>query len=132
MKILASTANEARVEGSPTIDDAKAQELVEGYSTVVKAFLVATALVVAGATVVVGVVGSKLQIHSIDDLRTKGHERMQPRAEAIRQSVEPWKKWAQQRSRNWNMDDNKRNVISGPFAEALGLKQLVTEKVRKN
>lgn len=39
--------------------------IFSGGNSVMKAFLIATALVVGGATVVAGVVGSKLQIRSV-------------------------------------------------------------------
>ena len=36
---------------------------------------------------------------------------------------------AQIKNKQWNMDDNKRNVISAPFVENLGLKQLLKDEV---
>lgn len=126
VKILASTANESRMEGMTTMDDARAKALVDGYAIVMKAFLIATALVVGGATVVAGVVGSKLQIRSIDDIPIKGREHMQPRVELIRESFEPWRQWVQKRSRDWNIGDSQRSAAS----EVLGLNQTV-EEVKK-
>ncbi|KAI5054618.1 hypothetical protein GOP47_0029763 [Adiantum capillus-veneris] len=116
---LASTANEARREGTPTIDDAKAKALLEGYGVVLKAFLIATAIVVGGATVAIAIVVSKLQIHSLDDIRIKSHEHMRPQMEAVRKHFEPWRQWVQKRSEN----KGQRSA----FAQALGLKQLADE-----
>eukprot|EP00250_Pteridium_aquilinum_P001418 c11613_g1_i1 orf=44-847(+) len=131
VRVWASTANEARIEGMPTIDDEKAKALVDGYSSVMKAFLIATALVVGGATVAGGVVVSKLQIHSIDDIRIKGHEYMQPRVEAVRESFDPWKRWVQERSRDWSIGNNQQNAVGAPFAKVLGLKELVEDEGKK-
>lgn len=112
----------------PSIDEAKAKALMEGYTVVMKAFLMGTALVVGGAIVAAGVVSSKLEIHSIDDIRSKGHEYMQPRAEAVRQNVEPWKQWAQQRSGYWKLgDSSQHNAVSADLAKVLGLRQPLKE-----
>ncbi|MCO5605315.1 hypothetical protein L7F22_059497 [Adiantum nelumboides] len=123
VKISASTANEARQEGMPTINDAQAKALLEGYGVVLKAFLIATAIVVGGATAGIAILVSKLQLHSLEDVRIKGHEHLQPRIEAVRRRFEPWREWVQKRSNN----KGQRTAMGGPFAQAVGLKQLADE-----
>lgn len=95
VKILASTANEARMERSPSIDPSRTQDAVEAYFFVLKAFAAATTLLVGGVTILAGVACSRLEINSVDDIRTKGLKYMQSPTEAIRQQFEPWKQWAE-------------------------------------
>ncbi|KAH7422798.1 hypothetical protein KP509_12G026200 [Ceratopteris richardii] len=132
VKLMASTANEARfLDDTPTMDDAKAKALVEGYGVILKAFAVATALVIGGATVATTALMSKLQIHSTDDIRVKGSEHMQPRAEAIRSLFEPWRQWVQERLKNPDVKKSQRRAIGTPFAQQMGLKQLANEVEEK-
>lgn len=111
------------MEYIPNIDAARARAVVSGYFSVFKAFAVATTVMVGGTTLLAIYVGSVLQINSIDDVHTQGHEYMLPRVEAIRQQFEPWKNWAEQKSKAWHMDEHQYKTYGTNFAESLGLKQ---------
>ncbi|KAI5068927.1 hypothetical protein GOP47_0015228 [Adiantum capillus-veneris] len=122
LKLVASTANQARMEGFPTMDDTRVEAFVEGYSTVMRAFLIATALIVGGSSIAVGTIASKAQIHSVEDIRTKGHEHIRPWAKAIDKRFEPWKQWVHQHGVGWRMGDQYRIDGTAPFAEVFGLR----------
>ncbi|KOM46751.1 hypothetical protein LR48_Vigan07g045500 [Vigna angularis] len=59
-----------------------------------KAFAVATAFVFGGAALVFGTVASKLELHNISDIKTKGKEYVEPQLESIKEQFAPFKIWA--------------------------------------
>ncbi|PNT76133.1 hypothetical protein BRADI_1g44640v3 [Brachypodium distachyon] len=90
----ASTANERRHDGHPPpMDPEKLKSVIAGYSQVGKAFVAGTILVFGGATAVLLYTAHKLQLHSVDDVRTKGKDTVQPHADMIKEQIAPLRKW---------------------------------------
>ncbi|XP_077211501.1 coiled-coil protein [Tasmannia lanceolata] len=98
--IIASTANDLRLDRHTTsIDPEKMKDAAAGFSRIAMAFVFATTIVFGGATVVLAVISSKLQLRNIDDIRTKGRDMLQPRSEMIREQLIPLRGWAENMSR---------------------------------
>ncbi|KAG8076214.1 hypothetical protein GUJ93_ZPchr0006g40970 [Zizania palustris] len=90
----ASTANERRRDRNPPpMDPEKLKAVIAGYSQVGKAFAAATILVFGGATAVVLYTADKLQFNSVDDVRSKGRDAVQPRAGMIKEKIAPLRNW---------------------------------------
>ncbi|KAG1327044.1 hypothetical protein COCNU_01G009780 [Cocos nucifera] len=106
-KFSASTANELRHDRYPPMDSEKLKAVVAGYSQIGKAFAVATMMVFGGATVVFLLTAHKLQLHSTDDIRTKGRDLIQPGADIMREQMVPLRNWAENMSRKWHIEDGK-------------------------
>ncbi|XP_052158231.1 uncharacterized protein LOC127775952 isoform X1 [Oryza glaberrima] len=90
----ASTANERRRDRHPPpMDPEKLKAVIAGYSQIGKAFIAATILVFGGSTAVLLYTADKLQLHSVDDVRTKGRDAVQPRADMIKEQIAPLRSW---------------------------------------
>ncbi|CAD6223458.1 unnamed protein product [Miscanthus lutarioriparius] len=89
-----------------------------------KAFIAATFLVFGGATAVMLYTADKLQLHSVDDVKTKGKDALQPRADMIKEQIAPLRSWAEEMSRKWHFEGNKeakeKSVIIRELSRALG------------
>ncbi|KAL6606949.1 hypothetical protein ACP70R_042602 [Stipagrostis hirtigluma subsp. patula] len=121
----ASTANERRRDRHPPpVDPEKLKAVIAGYSQVGKAFVAATILVFGGATAVLLYTADKLQLHSVDDVRSKGKDALQPRADMIREQIAPLRSWAEEMSRKWHFEGDKeakeKSTIVRELSRALG------------
>ncbi|RCV21054.1 hypothetical protein SETIT_4G106700v2 [Setaria italica] len=122
---LASTANERRRDRSPPpMDPEKLKAVIAGYSQIGKAFLAATILVLGGATAALFYTADKLQLHSVDDVKTKGKDALQPRADMIKERIAPLRSWAEEMSRKWHFEGDKeakeKSIIIRELSRSLG------------
>ncbi|CAN6201941.1 unnamed protein product [Urochloa humidicola] len=122
---LGSTANERRRDRNPPpMDPEKLKAVIAGYSQIGKAFLAATVLVFGGATAVLFYTVDKLQLHSVDDVKTKGKDALQPRADMIKEQIAPLRSWAEEMSRKWHFEGDKgakeKSAIIRELSRALG------------
>ncbi|OAY79211.1 hypothetical protein ACMD2_00055 [Ananas comosus] len=103
----ASTANELRQDRYPPVDSEKLKAAIAGYSQIGKAFVIATTMVFGGAAVLFLYTARKLQLHSTDDIRTKGRDVIQPGADVLREQMIPLRTWAEKMSRKWHFQQGK-------------------------
>uniref|UniRef100_A0A0D9WNS6 Uncharacterized protein n=1 Tax=Leersia perrieri TaxID=77586 RepID=A0A0D9WNS6_9ORYZ len=104
----ASTANERRRDRHPPpMDPEKLKAAVAGHSQIGKAFVAATVLVFGGATAGILYIADKLQLHSVDDVRAKGKDAVQPRADMIKEQIAPLRIWAEEMSQKWHFEVDK-------------------------
>jgi hypothetical protein len=78
------------------MDPEKLKAVIAGYSQIGKAFIAATILVFGGSTAVLLYTADKLQLHSVDDVRTKGRDAVQPRADMIKEQIAPLRSWVRE------------------------------------
>lgn len=121
----ASTANERRRDRHPPpVDPEKLKAVIAGYSQIGKAFVAANILLFGGATAVILYTADKLQLHSVDDVRTKGKDAVQPQADMIREQIAPLRRWAEDMSRKWHFKGDKeakeKSIIIRELSRALG------------
>ncbi|PRQ52715.1 hypothetical protein RchiOBHm_Chr2g0158471 [Rosa chinensis] len=124
--MLASTANELRRDRHPTpINPEKFKAAAEGLTRIGVAFAIATAIVFGGATLVIGMAVSKLQVQNSDDIRTKGKDLVEPKFEEIREQLVPLKAWVENMSRKWHLEkgeDVKEKPLIKSLSKMLGAK----------
>ncbi|ESW13615.1 hypothetical protein PHAVU_008G211400 [Phaseolus vulgaris] len=123
--VSASTANELRQDRYAThVNPEKLKAAGEGLAHVGKAFAVATAFVFGGAALVFGMVASKLELHNINDIKTKGKDYVEPQLENIKEQFAPFKIWAENLSRKWRMEreDVKQKTIVKELSKIWGTK----------
>ncbi|CAJ1971152.1 unnamed protein product [Sphenostylis stenocarpa] len=123
--VSASTANELRPDRYAThVNPEKLKAAGEGLAHVGKAFAVATAFVFGGAALVFGMVASKLELHNISDIKTKGKDYVEPELENIKEQFAPFKIWAENMSRKWHMErgDVKQKTIVKELSKIWGKK----------
>ncbi|KAJ3694914.1 hypothetical protein LUZ60_000291 [Juncus effusus] len=119
---LASTANDLRRDKHPApVDSEKLKAVIRGYSQIVKAFAVATLVVFGGATVLFIYTANKLELHSTEDIKTRGRDAIQPRIDMVKERMGPVRTWAKNISRKWRVEGN-RQVKEKEFSEAFGTK----------
>ncbi|KAJ7960351.1 Coiled-coil protein [Quillaja saponaria] len=121
----ASTANDLRQDRHIPVNPEKLKAAAEGLAHVGKAFAVATAIIFGGAALVFGMVASKLELHNIDDLRSKGKDLVEPKFDNIREQLVPLKTWAEDMSRKWHLErdeDYKQKPIIKELSKILGAK----------
>ncbi|KAF9608013.1 hypothetical protein IFM89_004894 [Coptis chinensis] len=82
------------------------------------AFFTATTIVFGGAVIAFGVTTSKLELHSSDDIKTKGRDLIQPKFETIREQLNPLRIWAKKMSAEWHVE-KKEAVKDSPLAKEL-------------
>ncbi|KAJ1696091.1 hypothetical protein LUZ63_004603 [Rhynchospora breviuscula] len=115
----ASTANDLRRDKHPAPPDPdKLKALMRGYSQISKAFAAATLLVFGGVTALSLYTAHKLDLHSANDVRTKGRDALQPQVDKLKERVENV-------SRRWHMEGNKKakeNAMIKEFSKAIGVK----------
>ncbi|CAL0307517.1 unnamed protein product [Lupinus luteus] len=123
--VSASTANELRkdryiIHANPE----KLKAAAEGLANVGKAFIVATAVVFGGAALVFGMVVTKLDLHDITDVKTKGKDVVEPQMENMKELFVPLKIWAENMSRKWHFErkDVKQKTIVKELSKIWGAK----------
>ncbi|KAK3128844.1 hypothetical protein QOZ80_6BG0467090 [Eleusine coracana subsp. coracana] len=122
---LASTANERwRDMNPPPMDPEKLKSVIAGYTQIGKAFVAATILVFGGATAVLLYTADRLQLHSVDDVRAKGKDVLQPRADMIKEQIAPLRSWAEEISRKWHFEGDEgakeKSMMVRELSRALG------------
>ncbi|XP_057955952.1 uncharacterized protein LOC131149498 [Malania oleifera] len=123
--VVASTANELRRDKYTHVNPEKLKAAAEGLSQIGKAFAVATAIIFGGATLMFGLVSSKLELHNTDDIRTKGRDLVQPKVEMFREQLIPLRTWADNMSRKWHLErgeDAKEKPMMKELSKILGAK----------
>ncbi|KAM1411600.1 hypothetical protein COP1_024269 [Malus domestica] len=117
--LSASTANELRRDRHTThINPEKLKAAAEGFTQIGKAFAVATAVVFGGATLLLGMAISKLQLQNSEDVRTKGRDLMEPKLEMIQEELAPLRAWAEKTSKKWRLERDE-NIKEKPIIKAL-------------
>ncbi|MBA0802833.1 hypothetical protein Gohar_013103 [Gossypium harknessii] len=122
---MASTANELRKDKYTPLNPEKLKAAAEGLKRIGMAFIVATTMVFGGATLMFGIAASKLELHSSDDVRTKGKDLVQPKFEMIREQLVPLRTWAENTSKKWHLereDAIKDKPIIKELSKTLGAK----------
>ncbi|KAK4275980.1 hypothetical protein QN277_018984 [Acacia crassicarpa] len=124
--VSASTANELNQDRHPTpINPEKIKAAAEGLANVGKAFAIATAIVFGGATLVFGMVASKLDLKNINDVKIKGKDAVEPKFDTIREQLTPLKIWAENMNKKWRLEregDLKEKPIIKELSKMLGAK----------
>ncbi|GAU14454.1 hypothetical protein TSUD_249950 [Trifolium subterraneum] len=123
--VSASTANELRQDRFAVhVNPEKLKAASEGLANVGKAFAIATAVVFGGAAMVIGTVASKLELHNMGDLKTKGKDIVEPQLENIKNQFVPMKIWAENMSKKWHLEkkDVKQKAIVKDLSKILGAK----------
>ncbi|CAJ2653695.1 unnamed protein product [Trifolium pratense] len=123
--VSASTANELRQDRFAVhVNPEKLKAASEGLANVGKAFAIATAVVFGGAAMVIGTVASKLELHNMGDLKTKGKDSVEPQLENIKNQFVPMKIWAENMSKKWHLEkkDVKQKTIVKDLSKILGAK----------
>ncbi|KAI9116811.1 hypothetical protein K1719_012177 [Acacia pycnantha] len=90
-----------------------------------KAFAIATAIVFGGATLVFGMVASKLDLRHIDDVKIKGKDAVEPKFDTIKEQLTPLKIWAENMNKKWRMEregDLKEKPIIKELSKMFGAK----------
>ncbi|XP_052179054.1 uncharacterized protein LOC127792563 [Diospyros lotus] len=116
--VLASTANELRQDRYTPVNPEKLKAAAAGLSQIAKAFAVATAAVFGGAALMFGLAASKLELHSSDDIKTKGKDLVQPKFEMLREQLIPLKIWAEDMSKKWHLE-REENIKEKPMIKEL-------------
>ncbi|KAK9284828.1 hypothetical protein L1049_024006 [Liquidambar formosana] len=123
--VLASTANDLRRDKYTPVNPEKLKAAAEGLLQIGKAFAVATAVVFGCATLMFGLAASKLELHTSDDIRTKGRDLVRPKFEVVKEHVIPLKNWAENMSKKWHLErqeDVKEKPIIKELSKMLGAK----------
>ncbi|MQM00546.1 hypothetical protein Taro_033284 [Colocasia esculenta] len=117
--VSASTANELRQQRHPQpVDPEKLKAASAELSQVGKEFAIVTSVVFGGATSVFALTASKLEIQNAGDIRTKGRDLFQPRAELVREQMAPVRVWAENMSRKWK-PSREKEVKDHPIVQQL-------------
>ncbi|XP_065873737.1 uncharacterized protein [Euphorbia lathyris] len=109
--VSASTANDLRKDRYTPISPEKLKAAAEGITYIGKAFAVATAVVFGGSILVFSLAACKLEMHSSDDIRSKGKDLFQPKLETIKEQLVPLKTWAEHTSKKWHVNVNREEDI---------------------
>ncbi|CAK9139622.1 unnamed protein product [Ilex paraguariensis] len=102
--VLASTANDLRHDKYTPVNPEKLRAAAVGLSQIGKAFAVATAIVFGGATLTFGMAASKLELHNVDDFRTKGKDLVQPKLQSVKERLIPLRTWAEDMSKRLHLE----------------------------
>ncbi|KAI3712141.1 hypothetical protein L1987_70690 [Smallanthus sonchifolius] len=122
----ASTANELRTDKYTPVNPEKLKAAAVGLSQIAKAFAAATAIVFGGATLTIGLAVSQLELHTTDDIRTKGKDIVQPKFESIKGQVAPLRTWAEGVTNKWHIkkeEDIKEKPLIKEISRMLGAKR---------
>ncbi|KAI6697540.1 hypothetical protein NL676_017659 [Syzygium grande] len=123
--VLASTANELRQDRYTHANPEKLKAAADGLANVGKAFAAATVIVFGGASVIFGLVASKLQVQNGGDIYVKVRDLAQPTYGTVREQVAPLRTWAENMSRKWRIereDDIKRKPIMKELSRTFGIR----------
>ncbi|KAM6548972.1 hypothetical protein CsatB_020648 [Cannabis sativa] len=126
--VSASTANELRRDKHVPINPEKVKAAAEGlqqsmFNMFGKAFAAATTLVFGGATLMLGMAVSKLDLQNREDIRTKGRDLVDPSLEILKQQLLPLKDWAANMSKKWHLErteDVKEKPLIKQLTKILG------------
>ncbi|CAO2819585.1 unnamed protein product [Amaranthus hypochondriacus] len=116
--ITASTANDLRLHQQPEINPEKIRAAAEGFAQIGTAFAVATAIIFGSAAVTYGLIASKLDIHTSDDIKEKGRELVQRNSESFRKQLDPLRDWAENTSKKWRLKKDQ-NIKENPIVKEL-------------
>ncbi|KVH93082.1 uncharacterized protein LOC112516466 [Cynara cardunculus var. scolymus] len=122
----ASTANELRNDKYTPMNSERLKAAAVGLSQIAKAFAAATAIVFGGATLTIGLAVSRLELHTTNDIRTKGKDIVQPKFESIKEHMAPLRTWAEGVSKKWHMEkdeDIKEKPMIKELSRMLGAKR---------
>ncbi|CAH1451099.1 unnamed protein product [Lactuca virosa] len=121
-----STANELRNDKYTPINPEKLKAAAVGLSQIAKAFAAATVIIFGGATLTIGLAVSQLELHTTDDIRTKGKDIIQPKFESIKEQMGPLRTWAEGVAKEWHMEkkeDMKEKPLIKELSRMLGAKR---------
>ncbi|XP_042485814.1 uncharacterized protein LOC122066058 isoform X1 [Macadamia integrifolia] len=124
--VVASTANDLRRDKYTRINTEKSKAAAEGLSQIGKTFVFATAFVYGGAILTFGLTASNLEMHTSDDIKTKGKDIIQPKIEMIREQLVPLQVWAKNMSKKWHVqreEDIKEKPIIKELSKLLGARK---------
>ncbi|KAK9691540.1 hypothetical protein RND81_09G202900 [Saponaria officinalis] len=116
--VVASTANDLRHEHHIHVNPEKVRAAAEGLSHIGMAFAAATAIIFGSATLMLGVAASKLDVHSIDDIRARGKDILNPKLETIKEGLHPLRDWADKKSKEWHIN-NEHEIKERPVIKQL-------------
>ncbi|KAI3815092.1 hypothetical protein L1987_14746 [Smallanthus sonchifolius] len=122
----ASTTNELRTDKYTPVNPEKLKAAAVGLSQIAKAFAAATAIVFGGATLTIGLAVSRLELHTTDDIRTKGKDIVHPKFESIKEQVAPLRTWAEGVANKWHIkkeEDIKEKPLIKEISRMLGAKR---------
>lgn len=120
--LQASTANELRQDLIASVDIEKMKAATEGFSTIGKAFAIATGIVFGGTILVGTILTAKLQLHTRDDIKREGKNVIQPKVDVIKERFMPVKTWGEKMSQKWQLDKKKHSTIATKFVQGLSTK----------
>lgn len=120
--LQASTANELRQDLIASVDIEKMKAATKGFSTIGKAFAIATGIVFGGTILVGTILTAKLQLHTRDDIKREGKNVIQPKVEVIKERFMPVKTWGEKMSQKWQLDKKKHSTIATKFVQGLSTK----------
>ncbi|KAK3022354.1 hypothetical protein RJ639_045305 [Escallonia herrerae] len=102
--VSASTANDSRRDKYTNVNPDKLKAAAVGLSQIAKSFAVATAIVFGGASMMFALAASKLELHTSDDIRTKGKDIVKPKFEMVKEEFGPLRTWAEGMSKKWHLE----------------------------
>lgn len=114
-----STANELRQEHTTGVDTEKMKAAMEGFTSIGKAFAIATGIVLGGTILVGTLLTAKLQLHTRDDIKREGKNLIQPKVEVIKERFMPVKTWGERMSQKWRLDGKKHRTIATKLVQGL-------------
>ncbi|KAG8364575.1 hypothetical protein BUALT_Bualt18G0011600 [Buddleja alternifolia] len=119
--VLASTANDLRHDKYTPINPDKLKAAAAGLTQIGSAFAIATAVVFGGGALVFGLAASKLEMHTTDDIRTKGKDLLGPKLETVKEQLVPLRTWADEVSKKWHLE-REESVKENPLIKELSRK----------
>ncbi|KAK9084774.1 hypothetical protein Sjap_025185 [Stephania japonica] len=124
--VLASTANDLRQDRYTPINNSKKVEAAaEALSQIGKAFFFATMIVFGGSALTFAWTASKLDMHNIDDMKTKVHDLAQPKFVTFKEQLVPLRTWTKNTAAKWHIkreEKMKENPLIKELSKQLGAK----------
>ncbi|KAF8043159.1 hypothetical protein BT93_A1489 [Corymbia citriodora subsp. variegata] len=123
--VLASTANELRQDRYTHANPEKLKAAADGLANVGKAFAAATVIVFGGASIIFGLVASKLQVQNGEDIFIKVRDFAQPTYGSVREQVAPLRTWAENMSKKWHIEreeDIKQKPMMKELSRTFGMR----------
>ncbi|KAI3716186.1 hypothetical protein L6452_23344 [Arctium lappa] len=100
----ASTANDLRRDKYTSSDTNRFKAATLELPQMAKAFATTTTVVFGGASLMIGLAALQLDLHTIDDVQTKGKDIVQPKIESIKEQIIPFKTWAEDVGKKWRIE----------------------------
>lgn len=117
--VTASTANELRLQHhTNNVNPEKVRAAAEGLAHIGKAFAIATTIIFGSAALTFGFFASQLDLHTSDDIRTKGSVLVQPKFETIKERLGPLRDWAESTSKKWHLK-SEQDIKEKPIVKEL-------------